>query len=387
MQWRDKMFRLNSNSKKNSRSKTGGKLLVLQNCAGQLAKKIVMLSTLACLVVMLSAGTCFASSSVDYTTEKFDVDVVVEQDNSYEFSESITVDFEGPHHGIYVYIPELGIEGITTDSFSMPDQHAPVISDEWVDDWEYSIYEEDGNDVFQIGDADSTVIGRNTYNLGYKMRMVDDGDTSKDFMYIDLLPTGWETAIESTNITVKLPKAVDESAINVYAGFYGDDGVSERVFWDYDADTYTISIEGTDLTKGTGITIFCELPEGYWVDQLNYNWILVAIPIICLVVGALFIGLWMACGRDKKIIPTVEFYPPEGLTPADVGVIVDGKADKKDLISLITYFASKGYLSITQNDKKDFTLKKLIGRMMRHSKRNRALRKFSLTGSLSTEMR
>ena len=44
-------------------------------------------------------------------------------------------------------------------------------------------------------------------------------------------------------------------------------------------------------------------------------------------------------GRDKKIVPTVEFYPPKGLTPAEVGLVIDGTADKKDLISMIIYYA------------------------------------------------
>jgi hypothetical protein len=44
-----------------------------------------------------------------------------------------------------------------------------------------------------------------------------------------------------------------------------------------------------------------------------------------------------------------------------VGYIIDGISDKKDLISLIIYFAHNGYLTIEEADEKgrDFTLRKL----------------------------
>ena len=44
----------------------------------------------------------------------------------------------------------------------------------------------------------------------------------------------------------------------------------------------------------------------------------------------------------------VEFYPPENLTPADAGYILDGYVDRKDVISMILYFADKGYLDIEE---------------------------------------
>lgn len=53
-------------------------------------------------------------------------------------------------------------------------------------------------------------------------------------------------------------------------------------------------------------------------------------------------------GRDPKIVQTVEFYPPEGITPAEAGYIIDGIVNKEDLVSMVIYFADKGYLSIEE---------------------------------------
>lgn len=76
------------------------------NFLNRLAKKIPVLVFSLALVIM-STASAFA-----YTTEAFDVDVVVAENNSYEVSETVKVNFDKQQHGIYVYIPESGIEGI-----------------------------------------------------------------------------------------------------------------------------------------------------------------------------------------------------------------------------------------------------------------------------------
>ncbi|MDY5996913.1 MAG: DUF2207 domain-containing protein, partial [Bacilli bacterium] len=56
--------------------------------------------------------------------------------------------------------------------------------------------------------------------------------------------------------------------------------------------------------------------------------------------------LWYKFGRDDQVIETVEFYPPEGLNSLDVGFLYKGKAENKDVTSLLIFLANKGYLEI-----------------------------------------
>ena len=229
----------------------------------------------------------------------------------------------------------------------------------WVDGWDYETYDEDDRRVLKIGSGDVTVTGPQTFSLGYRIRMYDDMDTAGDIFYLDLLPTGWETAIEESDITVRFPKPVDEESIEIYASGYGSSEVVENVSWAYDEDSMTVKISGRNLMQGVGVTMMIDLPEGYWVGQMNREWMKPAVMGILIGVAVILALLWLLFGRDKKIIPTVEFYPPEGLTPAEVGLVIDGTADKKDLVSMIIYYAEKGYLSIEQYDKKKFRLVKL----------------------------
>ena len=313
------------------------------------SRNVRILRTCAVCAMVLILWCSAAAGASAYTTDVYDVDVVVNEDNSYLFSETIKVDYDSPHHGIYRYIPMNDMEGNT----------AMKIDGMWVDGWEYETYNENGCKVFKIGSADTTVTGEQTFSLGYRIRIYDDMDTSGDMLYIDLLPTDWETAIRKSTITVKIPKAVDPEKIKIYAAGYGSSAVAENVSYSYDEDSMTVEIRGSKLAQGIGVTMMIELPEGYWAGQMNREWMKPAAMGI-LIGAALILGLlWLLFGRDKKIVPTVEFYPPKGLTPAEVGLVIDGRADKKDLISMIIYYAGQGYLLIEQYKKKKFRLTKL----------------------------
>ena len=60
------------------------------------------------------------------------------------------------------------------------------------------------------------------------------------------------------------------------------------------------------------------------------------VPIIFLVISIL---LWNIFGCDDQIIETIEFYPPEGLNSLDVGFLYKGRAENKDVTSLLIYLA------------------------------------------------
>lgn len=310
---------------------------------GNLGHSIVI-TVLVLLIFSLAASGGFA-----YTTEYYDVNVKVNEDNSYEFTETIGMNYDEPRHGICRYIPMADEDG----SIVMK------IDNEWVDGWNYETYDEDKRRVIKIGSANTEVTGEQTFKFGYRMRLYDDMDESRDLLYVDLLNTGWDTPIEKTTIKVSLPKAVEKKDIKIYASKYGSDEVDENVSWKYDEETYEIRVKGTDLEKGVGVTMMIELPEGYWVGQMNREWLRTVMLAMLMGVTALLALFWFMFGRDEQIVETVEFYPPEGLTPAEVGYILDGKVDKKDLCSLLMYFADKGYMSIEQYKKRKFRLHKL----------------------------
>ncbi|MDR1643181.1 MAG: DUF2207 domain-containing protein [Clostridiales bacterium] len=50
----------------------------------------------------------------------------------------------------------------------------------------------------------------------------------------------------------------------------------------------------------------------------------------------------------RKLCPEFQSYPPLGMTPADLAVAIKGKALPRDMICMVFYWASKGYMDMTE---------------------------------------
>ena len=308
--------------------------------------KFILAPVLALILVcMAPVGVFAASQTADRETTNYDVVVKVNENNSYDFTETIDAVFNTPGHGIYRYVPT-EFDGISEDI-----SHGWCSTDELSDEYDGSNY------VMQIGSGDKTITGKHEFKLGYTLTMRDDRDTSGDILYIDVLPTNWPTAIGSSDITITLPKEIDKDAINVYSGAYKNKSLDSNVTWTYDGGK-TIRIKGENLDKGTGITVKADLPEGYWVGQNDAQGNKLAVMIMCILMAIAFVLLWFKFGKRQDVVNTVEFHPPEGVTPAEIGLIIDGSLDKKDMVSMYMYFAQKGYMKIKEL-KKEFEFTKL----------------------------
>ncbi|MDO4382989.1 MAG: DUF2207 domain-containing protein, partial [Eubacteriales bacterium] len=64
-------------------------------------------------------------------------------------------------------------------------------------------------------------------------------------------------------------------------------------------------------------------------------------------------------GRNPDVTETVEFYPPDGLTPIDIGYIIDGNVDDNDITATFFYLADKGYIDIDEYKKNKFKFTRL----------------------------
>jgi uncharacterized membrane protein YgcG len=99
-----------------------------------------------------------------------------------------------------------------------------------------------------------------------------------------------------------------------------------------------------------------KLPQGYFEDAATHTLFNILMYVLAIVFILAMLALWFKFGRDPKSIQTVEFYPPEGITSAEVGYIIDGYVDKEDIISLLFYFAQKDLLEITEDGKSDYII-------------------------------
>ena len=308
---------------------------------GIMKKAAAVLAIAAVALMMMpfvnSGAGSYASDNTMYTLN-YDVTVDVAKDNSYDYHEHLDMYYVTAHHGIYRYIP---MQGQKISRIKVPG-------------YDYETYRQSGYEVIKIGSGSYTLTGENPYDILYNIAMYEDENNEKDMLLLNLVPTDWETDIGSSKCVINLPKEADLSKAKVYSGSYGTSSNEDNAVMKTGSDGKTITITAKDIPAHHGVTLQLELPQGYWEGAPQFGTLSVANMFLFLLgpVGAIL--LWYLYGRDKHMVKTLEFYPPDDLTPGEIGYLVDGRADKQDVISTIVYLADKGYIEIEEMDRKQF---------------------------------
>lgn len=316
---------------------------------------LLFVSIVAALMLVLAPGKISANAG-GYTTNAYNVDVKVNSNHAYNVTETIDVNFTEPRHGIYRYIPYKGdfyrqIGGKKSDK-----AYVAKVSDISVEGGAVDIDRENDNVVLKIGDADTTVTGRHRYVIRYTWDPGADGISDFDDVYFNVVPTGWSTAIDASTVTVTLPKAFDADKVHLYAGNYGS---GDHAYFNVSVSGKTITAKSTKaLPEGVGATINLRLPDGYFTDvHTNRGPLTVFFAVLAAAVVAA-VAMFIRADHITPIPEVIAFHPPKGLTPATVGYIASGSS-KKHITACIMTLAEKGYISIEQTGKHDFTFHKL----------------------------
>ena len=354
------------NSMLKSRGKNGRarheKVTVTESMPGRaesiVVKRLIRVCLCAFFAMLITTVSLTISNSVyalsdDFDTKEFNVRMKVSDNHVIYVEETIKVDFNrSSHHGITRYIPYRPKYYEVKDIKSNYDVDKVIT--ETRTDVKGKKYKLKG---IRIGDPDELLTGEQTFKVTYRLKCYKDDNANKDFFNTNLFPTAWSTPVENAVITLTMPKAVDWEKMKLFGGSYGgNEDVSSYFTRNLDSAGNTLTLTGKNLPAHWGLSAGMDLPEGYWVnppDRAGYGKIL----IVFLITVPLFLGLiWFLAGRDPKLVKTVEFYPPEGLTPVELGYVIDGSVDNKDLSAMVFYYASKGYLKIKQNEDESIKL-------------------------------
>lgn len=290
-------------------------------------------------------------------TLAYDTTIEVKEDNSYRISENITVVFDTSRHGIYRYIPTKGVISEVAEDGTITDTpYFAKFSDIRCKTHELDVSDDNGNKVLRFGSPDYTVNGQQEYQLSYHITPA----TSKGYpnAYYNVFPTGWQNSIpEGSRFTIQFPKDFDHDRLRFYYGAYGEQyNGNEIIDLSWEGNTVTGTLK-TALQTGQGLTFFAQMEDGYftsvhtsWSINLKIIGISAAVLLILLI-------LFVKFGKDEPIIPSVQFQPPEGLDSAAVGYIIDGNVSTTDIMSMILFWADRGFLSIreTKNNSLAFT--------------------------------
>jgi uncharacterized membrane protein YgcG len=300
------------------------------------------------LFFALIAPPALAQRSLEI--KHFDAAITVNPDASVDVTESITAKFTGTWNGIYRTVP---VDYRTPQSFnwtlrlrllSVTDQNGTPLEARSTRERHYIKYR-----IRVPGAQDATRTVTLRYRALNGLRFLEDHDE----LYWNVTGDEWDVPIEAASARIELPSGALGTRAIAFNGVYGStardavvetEGRTVRVTMPHRLDFH----EGLTAVVGWNRGVVARPTTAQKaLGFLASNWpLLIPVPIFI----AMF-AMWRLVGRDPKDLPiAVQYEPPDGLTPAEAGTLVDQSADMRDVTATVVDLAVRGHLKIEERD-------------------------------------
>ena len=283
--------------------------------------------------------------------------LTVHTDGTVDVVEELTIHFTGEWHGLNRDLSlrhntaqgrrvKLEVEdGPITDAAGNPLQVEHQSQDAgWTR--RYHIY------IPGAVDTDRTIVIRyrlkNAIRFFYKSSKVGELDE----LYWNVTGNAWTMFIDSVHARVVLPEDVRPTQISVYTGPEGSV-----------ASDATIERDGNEVGFKTrhqlypynGMTIGVGWPAGHITGRTSqaheqlmeiFSWTPLLMPLL---VFWFAYGVWNKHGRDpEEESYVVRYEPVAGASPAELGTLVDNRADMDDITATLVDLAVRGFVRIEE---------------------------------------
>lgn len=351
----------------------------------------------AALVVLGWSASRPVSAQEDWAITIFNATYDIQADSTILVVEDISVDFgDLEKHGIFREIP---VEYAYDSEYNRLTEITAVAVDDGVDPVEFLLEGGRPNLLIRIGDPDVEVSGRQRYVVRYTLSGAMNPFDDHDELYWNITGNEWEVTIEQAQATVILAQPGIDSTTCF-------EGLADSM------DLCTIQQEGDGTRAvfstrepqppGSGLTIGVSMPKGVvqvpelvlvptsgppdttpdfddfvddTTDFLGLGPLPLAAAVAVLVAGlGALTRVWWVAGRDRwfgnmfyatdnpreEVKPSfshetivVEYTPPETesgrrMRPAEIGLLIDERADTLDVSATIVDLAVRKYLKITE---------------------------------------
>ncbi|MEK6803634.1 MAG: DUF2207 domain-containing protein [Nitrospirota bacterium] len=300
------------------------------------------------LLCFLTFSQLLPAAARSFVLSRFDVELQVLSGGDLLVTETVSPRFEGAWNGIERLIP---VEYRTPQGFNYSLLLDRVtVTDEAGTPLKFESSRERHYRNFKIWIPGATDATR-TFVLKYRVRNGLTFFEDHDELYWNVTGDEWNVPIEQASARIILPPQTTGIRTQAFTGAYG---ARES------AATVEIVGAGVGMTMTRalgfreGLTAVVGWDKGIVaaptaVDQMHTflvsNWAL-GIPLFVFIV---MYRLWATRGRDPRLRPiTVRYEPPDRLTPAEAGTLVDDSPDTRDLTATVVDLAVRGYLRIAE---------------------------------------
>lgn len=324
-------------------------------------------------IIAFLLGVMLPATAHAWDIHRFSSVVEVLLDGRLEITETVDVDFgQEARHGIYRDIP---VE--YTDRLGQPsrlDWTLLGVTNAHGVAQPYTLSREGWSQRVRIGSPQATVRGRQAYLIRYRIEGALNRFPEHDELYWNVTGNEWAIPIQEARVLVRLPASVDPALIRATA-FTGVSGSRAQDAAVVIGEDRTITCTTTrSLSAYEGLTIIVGWPVGIvsvpprrqpiaesswrqplapqpsWSEPYG-GWFalngagLVGLPLLA------FLGMYGWWRRRGKEFPgreslVVEYEPPDGLRPAEVGALIDDRIHPRDITASVIDLAVRGYVAI-----------------------------------------
>ena len=307
-------------------------------------KKRILFSVLTLFLLFLGLQPVQAQEG--FTIDHYDIQIEVSEDGVYTVTETLDVQFQQRLHGLNLTLPKryrnvtwrIG-DTVMSRSYVFPIDHVEVLSGH-----EAKLSDEDDYYNLRLGSADTYAQSEETYQIRYQVHTRDLRLGDIQSFYWNLISVNWDTTIEKVTFRVTMPKSFDASQLYFYSDLPQDQFRFEQEGTTFSGETLTA------LAPFEGITVKLDLPDQYFIYPKSADY---SLPLTLLggLITLFSIFCLMRWGRDEALIVPVEFTAPEGISSTEVGMILNGSVQNREVLSLILDWANRGYLTIEDQEK------------------------------------
>lgn len=325
-----------------------------------------------------SSKLVFAQNST-YIINNFESNITINQDTSLTVEEKITAEFFVEKHGIFRTIPTTySAQGRTIQAkFNLLS-----VTDENGNTYQYSVSRVAQSEQIKIGNPNIVLTGEKTYILKYQISKILQRYDGYDEVYWNVTGHEWDTEIKKASAKVysQFAQIVE---IKCFAGAFGSnmENCVKSEFGQSGANFLAESVyPGSDFTIVVGLNNKNRLQFPSKTQTLvenivdNFGYVFSILPLV------IIFFIWKKNGRDERYesdnvyvktenaktrsvnlferehLP-LAYSPIQGVTPSQLGTILDEKVDIQDVVAEIVELARLKFLKIEKIETKGLLFK------------------------------
>ncbi|MGZ3373981.1 MAG: DUF2207 domain-containing protein [Gemmatimonadaceae bacterium] len=306
---------------------------------------------------VFSLGVDASAQGRSIRIRKFDALLTVHSDGSLDVTEQITIGFTGQWNGIN---RDLSLQHKTAqDRATKLDVTIGYVTDETGQRLRVEEQRADNGRTRRLriyipgaNNADRQIIIRYRVANAIRFFFANSSVGALDELYWNVTGNSWTMPIDSAHARVVLPESVTPTRTAVYTGALGATSGDAKIEKVGNVVDFTLL---RSLYPYEGMTIGVGWPAGHISSRPSQTqerlaaaaqWSPLLIPFIVFILA---FKAWEKNGRDPEEGSFVVRYEPvAGASPAELGTLVDNRADMDDITATLVDLAVRGFIRIEE---------------------------------------